>query len=402
MMNHRLYPFICLCVCLLTSVSCDQCKDRFQLSVNEQEPLLVKVPIQVGQLPMDNISSDTRATIPMGPEQENPIRTLTVVQFDSEGNMLRINPGNNQHPYYHFIDLTTADNPSGVLSTDLDDVSLFVDASRNTRVCLIANETEDEAGTLLWNEQEDRNRLWNEFRLGTIEIPYKLTPPDSLGHVNDVYMYGHYEGILNLNSSGQPVAGNSNKLSVSLARVITRVEMSVKLGDNVQLPEGYHIFWGMYNVEKSAYLVPGAAEYLSEEVIHNHVVFGPVDRTDKLSTEAQIFYFYMAPHIVLNTRNNTTYFAIWCVPNGITAEKLEEDKKKAEENGKEPIYRYAKILICNDPLTEEDKPSAEGAYWLNRNSIYHMNLTLTYEDSRTFTRRLVRGEYEINLNKLIK
>lgn len=102
MKNHRLYLFICLCVSILTSISCSQGKDGFRAVTDGEESVLMKVPIHVGQLPMgtNHASSDTRSTIPMGPEQENPMRTLAVVQFDNEGNLLEINP-NNKHPYYH-------------------------------------------------------------------------------------------------------------------------------------------------------------------------------------------------------------------------------------------------------------------------------------------------------------
>lgn len=405
MKNYRLYPFICLCVSMLISISCNQGKDEFPSLVDGQEAVLVKVPIHVGQLPMDtkDASSDTRATVPMGPEQENPMRTLAVVQFDYEGNLLEINP-DDEHPYYHFIDLTSSDNLSGVISTDLNNVSLFSSEERDTRVCLIANKTEAEIGTLLWNENANRNLLWNEFRLQTIEIPYKLPEKgnavDSLGHVNEIYMYGHYEGTLSMNG-GSPEVGNAQPLSISMARIIARVEMNIKLAENVNIPDGYHVFFGMYNVEQSAYLVPGAANYLTDNLIHNHITFDPVDRTEGLSQVAKTFYFYMAPHIVLNTRNNATYFAIWCVKEGVSAEDLQKDKDEAENSGRTPNYPYAQILICNDPLMDEEKPSVEGAYWLNRNSVYHVNLTLTYTDNAASTRCLAGGEYEINLNRLI-
>lgn len=405
MKNHRLYLFICLCVSILTSISCSQGKDEFRAVTDGQESVLVKVPIHVGQLPMEtnHASSDTRSTMPMGPEQENPMRTLAVVQFDNEGNLLEINP-NNAHPYYHFIDLTSSDNLSGVISTDLNNISLFSSEERDTRVCLIANKTETEIGALLWDEEANRNLLWNEFRLQTIEIPYKLPEKgndvDSLGHVNEIYMYGHYEGTLSMNGDS-PEVGNAKPLSISMARIIARVEMNIKLAENVNIPDGYHVFFGMYNVEQSAYLVPGAANYLTDNLIHNHITFDPVDRTEGLSQVAKTFYFYMAPHIVLNTRNNATYFAIWCVKEGVSAEDLQKDKDEAENSGRTPNYPYAQILICNDPLMDEEKPSVEGAYWINRNSIYHVNLTLTYTDNAASTRCLAGREYEINLNRLI-
>lgn len=406
MKKTALYWLGCVWGCVLTLASCNYEKDAIPVSPEEPEAVLMEVPIRIGQLPMEakNTSPDTRSTMPMGPEQENPMRTLAVVQFDSEGNMLEINQDHlTTHPHYHFKDLTSPENPSGVINISLDDITLFSSEERDTRVCLIANETEAGMDSLLWNKQENRRLLWNEFRIRTIHIPYKLpekgNAKDSLGHVREIYMYGHYEGKLKQNSSGAPEVGEGQSLSISLARVIARVEMNVKLGEGVSIPEGYRVFFGMYNVEEMAYLVPGAASFLSDTRAHRHITFEPVDRTEGLTTTAKTFYFYMAPHIVQDNRKNVTYFAVWCVPNTVSGEDLHNDKMEAETNGTEPRYPCAKILMCNDPLTEGDTPSAEGAYWLNRNSIYHVNLTLTYEPA---SRAAKEEGYVIDLNQLIK
>lgn len=412
MKKTALYLLGYLYVALFTLVSCSG--EREELG-EKQEPVLVKVPIHIGQMPMEtkNALPGTRSTMPMGPEQENPMRTLAVIQFDSEGNMLEINQDNlTDHPHYHFMDLTSPDNPSGVINASLDNVTLFSSENRTTRVCLIANERKEGIDSLLWNKQENRRLLWNEFRIRTIEIPYKLpekgNDQDSLGHVREIYMYGHYEGELKRNESGSPEVGNGQQLSISLARVIARVEMNVKLGAGISIPKGYRIFFGMYNVEQSTYLVPGAAKFLSDSRKHNHITFAPVDRTEGLSETASTYYFYMAPHIVQDKRSNVTYFAVWCVPESdesgkVTGQRLQEDKINAETNGTQPRYPHVQILMCNDPLTEGDSPSAEGAFWLNRNSIYHVNLTLTYKDENTAaTRSVTDGEYVINLKQLMK
>lgn len=56
-------------------------------------------------------------------------------------------------------------------------------------------------------------------------------------------MYGHYEGTLSMNGDS-PEVGNAQPLSISMARVIARVEMNIKLAENVNIPDGYHIFSG--------------------------------------------------------------------------------------------------------------------------------------------------------------
>ena len=64
-----------------------------------------------------------------------------------------------------------------------------------------------------------------------------------------------------------------------------------------------------------------------------------------------------------------------------------------------PYYNHAEILMCNDPLGEN--PNVEGSFWLNRNSLYHVNITLTYDNGTRATRTQGDGEYVINLKELI-
>ena len=77
---------------------------------------------------------------------------------------------------------------------------------------------------------------------------------------------------------------------------------------------------------------------------------------------------------------NATYLRIWCT-----------EETNPGSVAKEEGY---KVLICNDPLQET--PTADGSLWINRNSIYHMSLTLTYVDSETGRSRGVgHGSREI-------
>lgn len=393
--------------------ACTDGKEELTLPGGGQESVPVSVSIQVGSAPMSEpgVVPATRATMPMGPALENPMRTLAVFQFDREGTMLEVNeeetPGVRR--YYHFISLTSEDNPSGSVTVTLKDVKLKSSASDITRVCLLANVSQEGMDTLLYDKGKGRQLQWNEFRTSTIPISYKLPPKnavDSIGHVGNIYMFGYYAGRLTADGNGSPgIPGQAvqvRPLFVSLAHVIARLEMNIRLGDGVTVPQDKKVFFGMYNAKRNAYLFAGAHRYLptSDDLLHDHISLYPVDRTGMLNQQAEVFYFYMAPHIAYK-RENATYFALWCVDDNVTAEMLDADMKKPEG---QRSYQFYKILMCNDPTLTGDQPTSEGSYWLNRNSIYRVNLTLTYEEpTRSVTHGAgAEGEYVINLKQLVK
>ena len=398
-MKHGLI-YITAIICGL-AVCLAACTDR-QDEVPSAEAKLVKVSLNLAAQPMETMAENTysRSSVPMAPELENPMRSLAVIQFDGEGTMMRVNEADQSHPYFHYIDLTSGGNTVGQISTQLD-VDLF--AMEDTRVCVIANVNEETVQELVYNDAENRNKLWSEFRLNTIDIPYILTDETGdktrVGHVEEIFMYGQYEG--DINERGMAVSGtHSQQLSIVMARIISRMEMFIKLGKDVEIPYGYKIYLGFTGIEESAYLVPGVANYITEYV-HNHVVLSPSERTKLISssgTTGTTFYFYLAPHFVVQEhRDRVTKFIIWCVPYGVNADDLiiNEDTDPVPS----PNYNHAEILMCNDPLGEN--PNVEGSFWLNRNSLYHVNITLTYQNGTRATSAQGDGEYVINLKELI-
>lgn len=382
----------CFSVCLVACVE--------NSSETDYEAELVTVSLNLGASPLENeeVVPNSRAIVPMAPEVENPMKSIAVIQFDSEGTMLQLNETN--HPFFHYIDLTSENNPTGQISTELN-VKLY--AMKDTRVCVIANVDEQKIRELTFNDAENRNYIWNEFRVNTIDIPYileEINGGQSVGHVEEIYMFGYFEG--EINEQGMAVSGtNVKQLSIAMSRLISRMEMYIKLGDGVTIPNGYRIFLGFTGIEKSAYLVPGAANYLTE-LVHNHVLLKPVDRTDIIiensdQSKTSTFYFYLAPHIVKSNSDKVTRFVIWCVPENINKEDLiiNEDTDPMPN----PAYNHCEIMMCNDPLQEN--PNVEGALWLNRNSLYHVNITLTNGESTKAMRSQTVNEFVIDLKSLI-
>lgn len=379
---------VCLAACVENSAEADYKAE------------LVTVSLNLGASPMENeeVMPNSRATVPMAPEVENPMKSIAVIQFDSEGTMLQLNQTN--HPFFHYIDLTSENNPTGQISTELN-VKLY--AMKDTRVCVIANVDEQKIRELTFNDAENRNYIWNEFRVNTIDIPYileEINGGQSVGHVEEIYMFGYFNG--EINERGMAVSGtNEKQLSIAMSRLISRMEMYIKLDDNVRIPKMYRFFLGFTGIEKSAYLVPGAANYLPE-LVHNHVPLQPVDRTDIITENTYAgktspFYFYLAPHIVKSNTDKVTRFIIWCVDGNVNAEDLiiKEDTDPTPN----PAYNHYEIMMCNDPLQEN--PNVEGSLWLNRNSLYHVNITLTYGNGSAVTRAQKDGEYVVDLKELI-
>ncbi len=362
-------PMTILTICMLAAgallTACTQQEEPE--SAGENTPVLRDFTINTSVAAMQTGSGGTtsRSLQPMGPEAENPVKSLAIIQFDSEGNLLRINEneGSGIERYYHYRDFTEGGTLPGNLSPQLTGISLYTGLSQ-TRVCFIGNMDEAAVEELLYQDGTTNPVGWNDFQNKTVTIRY-ITEGDEVGHVEQIYLFGYYEGALGAGGSSLDNGETAQAMSVVLSRLIARLEISINLGEGVTLPADHHIYFRLQNVEERAYL------FLNVErtnYVHQHAELMPTtDRTDYITgAEFSTFYFYVAPHLVMSelADTNATRLLIWCTTE--SAENLKEDEADA------------KILLCNDPLGE--MPTAAGAFWLNRNSIYHVNITLTYED----------------------
>lgn len=357
---------ICMLVAGAFLTACTQQEEPE--GAGENTPVLRDFTINTSVAAMQTGSNGTtsRSLQPMGPEEENPVKSLAIIQFDSEGNLLPINKtGSGIESYYHYCDFTEEGTLPGSLSPALENIPLYAGLPQ-TRVCFIGNMEKDDIPTLLQKDEGTRVG-WNDFQDKTVTIRY-ITEGDKVGHVEQIYLFGYYEGALGAGGSSLDNGGTAQAMSVVLSRLIARLEISINLGEGVTLPADHHIYFRLQNVEERAYL------FLNVErtnYVHQHVELMPTtDRTDYITgTEFSTFYFYVAPHLVMSelADTNATRLLIWCTTE--SAENLNEGEADA------------KILLCNDPRGE--MPTAAGAFWLNRNSIYHVNITLTYEDSNS-------------------
>lgn len=347
-------------ICFFTFfVLCGACTQNDSILVDPGvgRPIYATYRIGVRILPMagETDTSGTRALQPMTPEQENMIRTIAVLQFDSEDNLVLVadaeRPGSES--YYYFRDLTEdEDTPNGTPSPELDNVRLQIDKQRTT-ICLIANMTEEQiAGLILKDDGRTRIQL-SDFRRKTVDIGNILTEEDgagdrneNIGHVKQIYMFGYYEGVLPDAESG---------LSVYLGRIIARIEVNFTLDDPGDLKKKFYI--GLANMETKAYVFPGTQSPNAEDAWLDMM---PTERSEEIKTGAYQFYFYAAPHST-DVANKATQLQIWYVDEGTVP---------SDENVS------ATVLLCNNPDTEPED-AMEGDYYLNRNSIYHVNIHLS-------------------------
>lgn len=393
------YIISALVFCVVNLTSCNNTEPVDILNGNVC-PVPVKIEFDVASMQNKGDFNNSRAILPMTPEEENPMRSVAIVQFDSEGVMQRINSNDANHPYFHYFNLTSDENPIGQTNFELN-VELL--PLKNTRICVIANLSVERIRSLTYSESNNRQFIWNEFRENTVDIPYileEINEGKSVGHVEEIYMYGQFEG--EINSNGMAVSNSVEKqLSILMARLISRLEMNIICDDGVTIPYGYKIYLGFTGIEKSAYLVPGAANFISE-LVHNHVMLTPVDRTDIIkenqANNISPFYFYIAPHIVLSDINRVTKFIIWCVPETVSKDNLIINKDT--DPTPNPEYNYYPIPMCNDPL--QNTPGVEGALWLNRNSLYHVNITLTNRKTYGGRSCFYNGSHYVDIMNLIE
>lgn len=352
----QIYTFPLL-ACLLSL--CGACTQSDSIPAdNPNEPFpRVAYKISTRILPMEGelVQSGTRALQPMTPEEENMIRTIAVLQFDSEDNLVPVSEPTQKEQFYYFKDLTEdEDTPNGALSPDLDGV-ILQQSDKKTTVCLIANLSENQVEELTLKDDGKTRVLLSDFRQKTVQIENMLTAENgaggnnqNIGHVKNIYMFGYYEGVL--------PSGDNNKLSIDLGRIIARIEVNFILDNPQELTKKFYI--SLANLETRAYVFPGTQSPNADD---SWLKMTPTERSQYIKDGSSQFYFYAAPHSADNPEN-ATQLQIWYTDTN-EADQLEEKECHT-------------ILLCNNPDVEAEDAMA-GDYYLNRNSIYHVNVHLT-------------------------
>lgn len=293
----------------------------------------------------------SRASDPMIPEMENSLKTLAILQFDSEGN-LRRELGTADKPF-KYINLVNETTPNGVLTYDITLASNEFYYGVNCAICIMANVPEEEVMKVVFTDQENKvNTNLKTFRTEKITIPYVTNPSadDSyglqIGHVKRIYMFGEYTG---------DVTRETKQLNIGLGRMISRLEFEIKSDVNVN--EGYGLYLGIKNLEKEVYFYHGetSPNNLFTEANPFNILEKGVSGEDVDLKEGVKIFFYVAPRMA-NNPENATSLNFWYT------------NTKPESNDK------ADYTL---PLGNHKPGSEVGDYSLNRNTYYKFFVNLT-------------------------
>ncbi len=337
---------------LLASGLMVSCERVTELPVDAgNEPLRIQVSVddfEWGQVPYGY----SRASESMKPEMENSLKTLAILQFDSEGN-LRSELGSDEKPY-RFVNLVSSDSPQGILSYTLtfEDDKFY--AGSGCTLCILANIPETEVKKVVFKQDADGNLIntdFTTFKQQKIAIPYVTDPSadDSyglqIGHVKNIYMFGEYDGEI--------AAGKT--LNIGLGRMISRLQINIKSKNAI--PDGSHVYLGIANLEREAFFFHGASspgnlftEATPFDITSQTVNGQPVNLQDGVTV-----YFYAAPRMASN-QEDATSLNFWYTTQALS-------------DSSDPDYTL--------PLGNQQPGTGMGDYSLNRNTYYVFNLNLT-------------------------
>lgn len=351
-MNYIKYILVVIAVSLVSGLIFTSCSDNMPddgIGNVSDGSLTIRVSatdFEWGQVPY----TYSRASDPMTPEMENSLKTLAILQFDSEGS-LRRELGTADKPF-KYINLVNETTPNGVLTYNITLASNEFYHGENCVICIMANVPEEEVMKVVFTDQENKvNTNLKTFRTEKITIPYVTdsSADDSyglqIGHVKRIYMFGEYTG---------DVTSETQQLNIGLGRMISRLEIEIK--SDVDVKEGYGLYLGIKNLEKEVYFYHGETSpdnLFTEAVPFNILAKGVSGETVDLSKGVKIF-FYVAPRMANNPKDATS-LNFWYT--------------NTEPDSNNPDYTL--------PLGNHKPGSEVGDYSLNRNTYYMFYVNLT-------------------------
>ncbi|MEY8688110.1 hypothetical protein AB9N12_18980 [Bacteroides sp. AN502(2024)] len=366
----------CMAVALLLAA----CTADDEYAVKDESTVVYpEIHLGVSDMTMTAVS---RAADPMSPDEEKYIETLAVFEFDNEGMHIK------GPTTYHFIDFLagTVDGSSGVgdiqktefgvVETTLKDIA-FEKYTGGT-ICLVANVLEDSVLAFYEKyrepEQTYGRMTLDKFKTWTLPFQYKEIPKgtyneSTAGHLEDMYMFGYYEGPIDSESDESSKPEN---IRVDLGRLASRLDITVvnETGGDLDKRLGYHFD----NVCKSAYFFPikmgvpptfGAGQTRTvicsgdEPVEGDTEEYKIVPRTFK-NGASHTRYFYVAAHSAKGEEDATKLHLFY-------------DRKIVDDDTTDDS-KSIRVPMCNVHPSEADKVT--NGYSLSRNTRYHFTIRL--------------------------
>lgn len=355
-MNYMKYILVVVAVSLVSGLICTSCSDNMpddETGNVSDGSLTIRVSatdFEWGQVPY----TYSRASDPMTPEMENSLKTLAILQFDSEGS-LRRELGTPEKPF-KYINLVNETTPNGVLTYNITFAKDEFYHGVNCAICIMANVPEEEVMKVVFTDHENKvNTNLKTFRTEKIIIPYVTDPSanDSyglqIGHVKHIYMFGEYTG---------DVTSETQQLNIGLGRMISRLQIEIKSDVNVK--EGYGLYLGIKNLEQEVYFYHGETSpnnLFTEANPFNILTEGVSGEKVDLKKGVKIF-FYVAPRMANNPKDATS-LNFWYT--------------NTEPDSNNPDYTL--------PLGNHKPGSEVGDYSLNRNTYYMFYVNLTVSEN---------------------
>ncbi len=209
----------------------------------------------------------TKSETQMSPEDLNMIKTLSVFQYDPEGNLAVTD----------FHDYTEGGRYEGVLSTVLNANLAVYD---QTTVCIVANLTENE-----FNAISSSCLLLRDFQNYKASVPYIGLSADNLGlgTAERIYMSGFYEGDIR---QGQ-------EISVTLGRLVSNIAIGIAVSDAFSGNSDIdHVEIQLMNIPTQTFVFPPEeSDYLDEAIPRSQF------RTETIQSpsEEHSYRFYYVP-----------------------------------------------------------------------------------------------------------
>lgn len=355
-MNYMKYILVVVAVSLVSGLICTSCSDNMpddETGNVSDGSLTIRVSatdFEWGQVPY----TYSRASDPMTPEMENSLKTLAILQFDSEGS-LRRELGTPEKPF-KYINLVNETTLNGVLTYNITLAKDEFYHGVNCAICIMANVPEEEVMKVVFTDHENKvNTNLKTFRTEKIIIPYVTDPSanDSyglqIGHVKHIYMFGEYTG---------DVTSETQQLNIGLGRMISRLQIEIKSDVNVK--EGYGLYLGIKNLEQEVYFYHGETSpnnLFTEANPFNILTEGVSGEKVDLKKGVKIF-FYVAPRMANNPKDATS-LNFWYT--------------NTEPDSNNPDYTL--------PLGNHKPGSEVGDYSLNRNTYYMFYVNLTVSEN---------------------
>lgn len=314
--------------------------DEPEMKTDGNLSISVQPMIRMSEVPWD---SDTRALSPLDPKIENAIKSVAILQFDSEGNLQEV-PGTGE--YYRYYTLTNERNPDGVLNLTMPVTNFYDKDNGNSEVCVLANVPESVVREKIYPRTKSDPVDYREFQTITLSLPYgtSTSDNDNIGLVENMYMYGYYEG---------KVTSPDQKISIALGRLVSRLNFTLKLGDGATIDASKHLYLALTNVSTEAQVA----------FTHNPVSTTKWNETKAYEVTSDLSagdfncFFYVAP-VMKNDASEAVKLKIW----------YRDSRPDATSTADYEEY------ICTEPPTSS---STARDYKLNRNCVYDFVFTLT-------------------------